>query len=159
AAKAASTVTLASSQNPSSSGQTVTFTATVTGAAPTGSVTFKDDTATLGTTTLNGAGQATLATSALSVGSHSITAVYGGDAGNNGATSAVLTQSVNTPADSLRLRALQVLVTPMAAQVSGQAISNAVDSAISEGFSNGGSFMTPSASGVRINFAAEPDAR
>jgi hypothetical protein len=59
----------------------------------------------------------------------------------------------------VKLRALQVLVTPMLAQVSGQAISNAVDGAISEGFSEGGAFIAPSGSGVRFNFAADPDAR
>src|SRR5207253_9585813 len=38
---------------------------------------------------------ATLTTSSLAVGSHSITASYGGDANFNGSTSAVLTQVVN----------------------------------------------------------------
>ena len=159
AAKAATTVTVASSLNPSVAGQTVTFTATVSGAAPTGSITFKDGATTLGTATLNGSGQATLSTSSLNAGSHSITAVYGGDAGNNGGTSAALTQTVNTPADSLKLRALQVTVTPMVAQFSGQAISDAVGSAISEGFSEGGTLIAPTGNGVRINFAADPDAR
>ena len=133
AAKASLTVTIASSLNPANAGQTVTFTAAVTGAAPTGSVTFKDGATTLGTGTLIGSGQATLSTSSLGAGSHAITAVYGGDAVNNAGTSAVLTQAVNTAADSLKLRALQVLVAPMVAQASGQAISSAVDSAISEG--------------------------
>jgi Bacterial Ig-like domain (group 3)/Autotransporter beta-domain/Immunoglobulin I-set domain len=157
--KASATVTIASSLNPSTAGQTVTFTATVTGAAPTGSVTFKDGATTLGTGTLNGSGQATLSTSSLSAGSHAITAVYGGDAGNNTGTSAVLTQTVNTSADSLKLRALQVLVTPMVAQASGQAISSAVDSAINDGFSEDGAFIAPSGNGVRFNFAADPGAR
>jgi uncharacterized repeat protein (TIGR01451 family) len=157
--KSATTTAVVSSLNPSSAGQTVTFTATVTGASPTGSVTFRDGTTTLGTATLSATGKAALSTSALSVGSHAITAVYGGDAGNNAGTSAALTQTVNTPADSLKLRALQVLVTPMVAQVSGQAISNAVDSAIGEGFNEGGTFIAPSGSGVRVNFAADPEAQ
>jgi hypothetical protein len=47
----------------------------------------------------------------------------------------------------------------VAAQASGQAISGAIDSAISEGFSNGGALVTPSASGLRFNFAADPDGK
>jgi hypothetical protein len=46
-------VTLTSSQNPSNFGQAVTFTATVTGTSPTGTVTFKDGATVLGTGTLS----------------------------------------------------------------------------------------------------------
>ncbi|HEX3085245.1 MAG TPA: Ig-like domain repeat protein, partial [Pyrinomonadaceae bacterium] len=74
------TTTLASDNNPSTYGQTVTFTATVSSSAgtPTGTVTFKDGATILGTGTLNGSGQATLTTSSLSTGTHAITAVYEG---------------------------------------------------------------------------------
>ena len=58
-------------------------------------MTFKDGATTLGTGTLNGAGQATFTTRRLSVGSHSITATYNGDATFAGSTSAALTQTVN----------------------------------------------------------------
>jgi len=98
--KKASTATLVSSSaNPSLSGQSVTFTATVTAKSPgagtpTGTVTFKDGSSTLGTGTLNGSGQATFVTSTLAVGSHSISASYGGDANFNGSTSSKLTQTV-----------------------------------------------------------------
>ena len=63
-------------------GSAVTFTATVTvsGALPTGTVTFKDGATVIGTGTLDGTGTATLATSALAVASHSVTATYAGDA-------------------------------------------------------------------------------
>jgi probable HAF family extracellular repeat protein len=75
-------VGLASSQNPSQSGQSVTFTATVTyiaGNAPDGEqVTFVDGSRTLGTRTLSG-GVATYSTSSLKVGTHNITAKYPGD--------------------------------------------------------------------------------
>ncbi|MDD5288771.1 MAG: Ig-like domain repeat protein [Dehalococcoidales bacterium] len=96
----ATTIAIASSANPSTFGQSVTFTATVsvvppaTG-IPTGAVTFKDGTTTLGTGTVNGSSQATYTTSALSVGSHPISAVYGGDANYAASTSSVLTQIVN----------------------------------------------------------------
>jgi len=48
----------------------------------------------IGTATLSG-GSASLTTSSLSVGSHPITAQYGGDANDNGSASAVLTEVVN----------------------------------------------------------------
>jgi len=91
-----STTTLISSSNPSFYGQTVAFQATVTGAGgtPTGQVTFKDGAATLGTGTLV-AGVATFSTSALAVGTHPITAVYGGDATFTGSTSNQVDQVVN----------------------------------------------------------------
>ncbi len=92
--KASSTVALSSSLNPSNYGTSVTFTATVTPSVATGTVTFKDGTATLGTGTLSG-GIATYSTSTLAVKSHSITAAYGGDANDNASTSAALTQVVN----------------------------------------------------------------
>ena len=76
---------LASSLNPAASGQSVTFTttlsATVRGISgvPTGSVNFMEGATNLGTGTLSG-GQASLSLSNLSVGSHIITANYSGDA-------------------------------------------------------------------------------
>jgi hypothetical protein len=91
--KAGTTTSVCSSANPSASGQSVTFTATVTAKSPgagipTGTVTFKDGPSTLGTGTLNGSGQATFTISALAVGSHAITASYDGDANFEGGTSA-----------------------------------------------------------------------
>jgi len=80
--------TLAVSPNPATFGQAVTLTATITAAAPgagtpTGAVTFLDGTitppTTLGTGTLNSAGNATFSTSSLAPGSHNITVSYGGD--------------------------------------------------------------------------------
>jgi subtilase family serine protease len=98
--------TLISSQNPQAFGSAVTFTATVTTTGtntPTGTVTFNDGTTALGTGTLGagpgvvGSQQATFSTSTLSSGSHSITAVYAGDANNAGSTSAILTQTITAP--------------------------------------------------------------
>jgi hypothetical protein len=97
---AATTTTLTSSLNPATFGASVTFTATVTttGAnAPTGTVTFNDGTTAIGTgalSTVGGLQMATFATSTLAVGTHSITAVYGGDSNNVGSTSAVLSQVI-----------------------------------------------------------------
>jgi len=91
--KTPTAVTLASSPNPSTFGQSVTFTATVP-AACTGTVTFRDGAATLTTGSVTG-GSATYGTSALATGTHSITAVYGGDANCAGSTSEVLSHVVN----------------------------------------------------------------
>ena len=90
---ATTSTTLVSSLNPSNFGQSVTFTATVTGDNPTGSVRFDDDVTTLGSGTVN-AGMASITTSALAVGSHPITAMYGGDASNLASSSSILTQVV-----------------------------------------------------------------
>jgi hypothetical protein len=94
---------LKSSASPAAVGAQVTFTATVTDTvsgdtlAPTGTVTFKDGTATLGTATLTagvGSSVGTFSTKALALGSHSITAAYGGDANFPGSTSAPLNQVI-----------------------------------------------------------------
>lgn len=92
-AKAVATVTLTSSANPSSPNSPVTFSATVYAGA-TAPVTFFDGSTILGTGAVNAAGVATLTTSSLTIGSHSITATYAGDANYNSATSAVLVQVV-----------------------------------------------------------------
>lgn len=93
------TTQLSSSRNPSTLGQPVTFTATVTSNAaagnPTGSVTFFDGGAGIGEGTLSGEGVATFTTSSLAVGSHTITAKYNGDDNFSSSTSTPLTQVVN----------------------------------------------------------------
>ena len=88
---------LGSSLNPSTYGQSVTFTAMVTasGGTPTGTVTFYDGANALGTGTLNSSGQATLSTAALSGGTQTITAVYGGDGKFVASTSVGFAQTVN----------------------------------------------------------------
>lgn len=91
-----------SSLNPSTTGALVTFTATISGGGgtPTGLVTFKDGATTIGTGSLGGGGLATFATRSLAVGSHSITAVYGGDANFAGTTSPTLAQTVGQGASA-----------------------------------------------------------
>jgi hypothetical protein len=73
----------------------VTFTSTTSSASgvPTGSIGFFDGTTLLGTVTLT-SGQASYTTSALAVGTHSITAVYSGDATFQGGASAAVSQLV-----------------------------------------------------------------
>ena len=89
------TTALASSLNPSTFGQSVTFTATVSGSSPTGTVQFRDGATNLGSPVTASDGIATFTTSTLAVGSHPITAVYSGDANNLTSTSNTVNQAVN----------------------------------------------------------------
>ena len=101
---ASTTTTLASGANPSVAGAGVTFTATVTGTAPTGSVAFTMDGGTqiagCGAVALAGSGNARTAqcvSSTFTIGTHSVVARYSGDAGNASSVSSPLTQLVNPP--------------------------------------------------------------
>ncbi len=86
--RALTSTVLSSSNNRSPFGQAVTFTARVSGTVPgagipTGAVDFSDNAAPLGSGTLsqvNGAISATLTTSSLTSGTHTVTASYRGDA-------------------------------------------------------------------------------
>ena len=102
--QAGTTTVIASLPGSSALGQAVTFTATVSanapgaGTPPTGTVTFKDGATTLGTGTQSVVGgnlQAIFSTSSLTLGSHSIKAVYGGDSNFKTSTSPTLTQTVS----------------------------------------------------------------
>ena len=96
------TTAVTASANPSVFGQWVTFTATVTAAAPgsgtpTGLVTFYMDGSStpLGSGTLGCSGFAILSIKTLPVGSHTITAIYRGDNNFITSTSPTLNQAVN----------------------------------------------------------------
>ncbi len=93
----ATTTTLTSTPNPAPIGSAVTLLASVTPSAATGTVQFLEGTTVLGTGTLSN-GSASFITSALTQGTHSITAVYGGDGSNAGSTSAPLSQSMKSSA-------------------------------------------------------------
>jgi len=93
--RANSSTALATSGSPSVVGQSLTFTATVTGNAPSGHVTFNDGPTTLCASVQMYSGQASCSTSSLGLNSHSISAVYEGDSYNTGSTSPVITQIVN----------------------------------------------------------------
>jgi hypothetical protein len=95
----ASVAALKSSPNPSVFGEEVTFTATVNPAGvssntPTGTVVFDDGQTPIEVLSLTN-GSASFNTGALSVGSHNITATYGGDANFATSTSSILTQVVD----------------------------------------------------------------
>ena len=98
-AQAASAATASSGLDPSLVGEGVTFTATVTAAAPgagtpTGTVTFLDGAVGIGTATLSG-GVATFTTTGLAAGSHAISVSYPGDANFTSSGSAPLSQTVS----------------------------------------------------------------
>src|SRR5207245_3334540 len=103
--KTNTSTTRTSSGSPSNVGSSVTFTATIAGTAPTGSVSFTDGgSAISGCSAIGlpaGAANSKIAacsTGSLSAGTHSIIATYEGDTGNNGSTSATLSQVVNSVA-------------------------------------------------------------
>ena len=119
-ALSASTATLTSGANPSIWGQPVDFTATITpvAPAPTGTVTFQD-----GGTNIAGCVNrpvavrvATCTSAALAVGSHTVTAVYGGNATYATSTSAPVTQVVTMGS------ATTVVAASVNPSVSGQAV-------------------------------------
>jgi Bacterial Ig-like domain (group 3)/Purple acid Phosphatase, N-terminal domain len=96
--KANASVVLAPNINPSVYSQSVTFTATVTGASgtPSGKVQFAIDGANSGSAvTLSAGGTAAISTNSLTVGSHNITASYSGDTNYNSSTSNTVKQTVN----------------------------------------------------------------
>src|SRR2546425_55184 len=119
-AAAATTTSLTSTPNPSTTGQTVTLSATVTSAAgvPTGTVTFRDGATALATVTLvNGSASLTLST--LAVGTHPLTAAYNGSAAFAASTSATVTQIVNAPAAAATTTTLTSTPNP---STTGQAV-------------------------------------
>jgi Glycoside hydrolase family 44/Bacterial Ig-like domain (group 3) len=89
----ATTVTLATSASTAVSGQSITLTATVAPATATGTLTFLD-----GNTSIGSAGVASskgmLTLSTLSVGNHSLSAAYGGDAADSASNSNVVTVTI-----------------------------------------------------------------
>jgi hypothetical protein len=93
------TTTTLSAPSSASSGTAVTLTATVSAASgsPTGTVTFYNGTAALGTGTLNNSSVATLSTTALPAGVNSITAVYAGAGTFASSTSAAVTITIASP--------------------------------------------------------------
>ncbi len=161
--KTATSLALTSSPNPSVHGQPVTFRAVVTGNAPTGAVTFLNGSQQIGTATLSSTtattSTAVFTIASLPVGSDAITAKYPGDA-NNAADPETITQVVNAPADSVKLHELQLAVMNVETNVSAQAITGAIDSAIGAGFSGVCSAApTPNGSGFTYCFDGSPQAQ
>lgn len=115
----ATTTTLSSSANPQVVDSSVTFTATVSespagSVAPTGTVSFFDGAAKLGTSALTSNLTATFVTSSLALGSHSITASYSGDTNFSGSTSGVLVESIVQPTPTATATTISSSANPQA---------------------------------------------
>jgi hypothetical protein len=98
--QAPTTVALTASSGTSGAGSAVTFTAQVassTTGTPTGTVSFYNGTTLLGTVELNSSDQAAYSSSALAIGSYSITAAYSGDVDFTASISPTLTETIVTP--------------------------------------------------------------
>jgi hypothetical protein len=124
----------------------------VTGNSPTGTVTFSKNGTVLGTAPLVG-GVATFTTASLPIGSNPVTASYAGDA-NNAPDPETVIQVVNAINDSANLRQMQLAAMPVVTNLSGQAISGAIDNAISSGFA-GCQLLTPNGSGFTYCFGGD----
>jgi hypothetical protein len=97
--QAMTTTLLTASPLTTTAGQPVSLTATVSPIAPgagtpTGSVTFYDGATSIGVSALSPGGPATLTTSTLAAGPHSLTATYGGDAEFSTSTSSAVTATI-----------------------------------------------------------------
>jgi hypothetical protein len=97
----ATTVTLTANPATAVSGQAISISANVAPTSgtskPTGTVTFQDGSTAIGSSPL-AAGAGTLAISTLSVGTHSLTAAYSGDASNSPSASKALSVTITAPA-------------------------------------------------------------
>jgi hypothetical protein len=97
--KSSTTTTMSSAPNPNVYGQAVTLAAVVAASGggagtPSGTVTFIEGTAALGTASLDNTGRASLTVNLLPAGSHNLTASYSGDT-NLLASTASVSQTVN----------------------------------------------------------------
>ena len=136
--KANSSTALTSSKNPSERSESITLTATVTpvspgAGTPSGTVAFNDGAspiATCGAVALNLSGVATCTTSALTVGSHTLNAVYAGDTNYNTSTSANVVQEVVKHATATDLTASPVTSAPYQSEVTFTAVVTAVTSGV-----------------------------
>lgn len=92
----ATSLALSASPNPAALGQPVTIQASAAAGStiPSGTVTFFDGSAVLGTGPINGAGQASLTTSALALGTHVLTASYPAGLTFGGSSSNAVQESI-----------------------------------------------------------------
>lgn len=96
----ATTTTISADPTSGTTGQAIELSATVSAASaantPTGTVTFMNGSASLGTAQMDANGFATLSVTTLPAGADSITAVYGGDASNAGSMSSAVTVNITS---------------------------------------------------------------
>jgi hypothetical protein len=120
--KTASTTSVTSSLNPSTYGQNVIFTANVTSGA-TGQVRFSiDGTVQTPDVTLSASGTVTLSTASLTVGSHTVSAQYLGDANYAGSTGNLTPNQTVLAGSSLTAPSLTIAFTPSTIVPGGSAV-------------------------------------
>ncbi|MFZ2162850.1 MAG: Ig-like domain repeat protein, partial [Sideroxyarcus sp.] len=145
--KGTSKTLLTVSSNPALTGEAVVLKATVMGALPNGTVTFKNGATIVGTATLS-VSQATLNTSFSAAGTYSLTASYEGDANNNASTSAAV--NVTVAAEKITYYHNDISGTPMVA-------TNAVGALLwKESYRPYGDPMQPPAADNNIWFTGKP---
>jgi hypothetical protein len=114
--------TVTSSQNPSTFGQPVTFTAFVTPHNSTGTIQFNDTSTTpptiLGTGILDSTGNTIFSISSLSIGSHNIVARYLGDTNNGPSISGILVQTINP----VSVSSMTTLISNSTSIISGKSV-------------------------------------
>jgi hypothetical protein len=119
-AAATPSITIASNRNPSSLGQSVTLTATLsmTAGPVTGTVQFYDGAALVGTSTI-ASGSATFTTTAFAAGSHAMTVRYLGSASAPPVISGVFVQAVGSAGWKNRTSSTTVSASPNPSAVGG----------------------------------------
>jgi len=130
-------------------GQSVTLTATLSSTTATGNVLFfnNNSASAFGTAAVSG-GTATLATTALPVGTDSITATYGGDNSNSPSTASAVSLTVTSPF-TLSVNTNSFTVSQ------GQSVSIPVTVTLTSGFSGTVAFSCPSP-GAEITCTSPP---
>ncbi len=126
-----SSISLTTSNTTINSGDSVTFTATVTPAAPapTGTVQFLVDGTNTGNPVTLANGQASFTTSGLAAGTRAITASYSGDSNYQASTSSSLTETVNAVNFSLT-------ATPVSSQLApGSSATSTITATSGNGYS------------------------
>jgi hypothetical protein len=111
--KSLASLTISSSPNPSTVGQSVTLRANVNPTTATGTVQFLDGGTVIGTAAV-ASGAAVFTTAALGQGTHSISAVYGGDANDTGASSSAILQTVKANSSATLLSNVNPSITGQA---------------------------------------------
>jgi hypothetical protein len=97
AALQTTTVTLTPSATTAVSGQSITLTAVITPASATGTLSFKDGSTVLGSAPL-ASGKGVLTVSTLSIGTHTLSVAYGGDAADSASNSNAVMVTITAPA-------------------------------------------------------------
>lgn len=130
-------------------GSTITLTANINSRSgvPTGQVTFLDGNHSLGISSLNGTGVATLRINTLAGGSHTLTASYDGDEKFGSSTSPVVTIDISNPDFSIGA------APPSASVIAGQSTQFMLTVTPAGGFANNVTLSCSPVSGITCAFS------